>query len=79
MSLYFHSTEAGRLAESIARHQEIVTRLLMEREQIDRSLTYHRAELDWLYRCQEYISGSENHNPWTGALDDPANAARPRV
>jgi hypothetical protein len=63
MSLYFHSTEAGRLAESIARNQEIITRLLMGREQIDRSLTYHHAELDWLYRCKEYIGGSDNHDP----------------
>ncbi len=62
MSLNFHSTEAGRLAESIARNQQVITRLLTEREQIDRSLTYHRAEQDWLYRCQEYIAGSDNHN-----------------
>ena len=63
MTLYFHSTEAARLAESIARNQEIITRLLIEREQIDRSLTYHHAEQDWLYRCKEYIAGSDNHNP----------------
>jgi hypothetical protein len=63
MSFYFNSTESGRLAESIARNQEIVTRLLMEREQIDRSLTYHRAELDWLYRCKEYIGGSDKPQP----------------
>ena len=63
MSLYFHSTEAGRLAESIARNQEIITRLLMEREQIDRSLAYHHAEQDWLHRCKEYIGGSGNHDP----------------
>ncbi len=63
MTLYFHYTEAGRLAESIARNQEIITRLLMEREQIDRSLTYHRAEQDWLDRCKEYIGRSDNHNP----------------
>jgi hypothetical protein len=63
MTLYFHNTEAGRLAESIARNQEIITRLLMEREQIDRSLAYHHAELGWLYRCTEYIGGSDNHNP----------------
>ena len=65
MTLYFHSTEAGRLAESIARNQEIITRLLMEREQIDRSLTYHHAEQDWLYRCKEYIGRSDDHNPQT--------------
>ena len=63
MTLYFQSTEAGRLAEAIARNQEIITRLLMEREQIDRSLTYHHAEQDWLHRCKEYIDGSDNHNP----------------
>ena len=63
MSLYIHSTEAGRLAESIARNQEIITRLLMERDRIDRSLAYHHAEQDWLYRCKEYIGGSDNHNP----------------
>ena len=63
MTLYFHSTEAGRLAESIARNQEIITRLLIERDQIDRSLTYHHAEQDWLYRCKEYIAGSDNHDP----------------
>jgi len=63
MSLYFHNTEAGRLAESIARNQEIITRLLMEREQIDRSLAYHHAELDWLHRCKEYVAGSDNPNP----------------
>ena len=63
MSLYFHSTEAGRLAESIARNQEIITRLLMERDQIDRSLTYHHAEQDWLYRCKQYIGGSDNDDP----------------
>jgi hypothetical protein len=66
MSLYFHSTEAGRLAESIARNQEIITRLLTEREQIDQSLTYHYAEQDWLDRCKEYIAGSDNHNPRAG-------------
>lgn len=63
MTLYFHSTEAGRLAEAIARNQEIITRLLIERQQIDRSLTYHQAEEDWLNRCEEYIGGSGNHNP----------------
>jgi hypothetical protein len=63
MTLYFHSTEAGRLAESLARNQETITRLLMEREQIDRSLTYHHAEQDWLYRCKEYIAGSDDHDP----------------
>ena len=63
MTLYFLSTEAARLAESIARNQEIITRLLIEREQIDRSLTYHHAEQDWLNRCKEYIAGSDNHTP----------------
>ena len=63
MTVYFHSTEAGRLAESIARNQEIITRLLIERDQIDRSLTYHHAEQDWLHRCKEYIGGSDNHDP----------------
>jgi len=63
MSLYFQSTEAGRLAESIARNQEIITRLLIEREQIDRSLAYHHAEQDWLHRCKEYIAASDNHIP----------------
>ena len=63
MTVYFHSTEAGRLAESIARNQEIITRLLIERDQIDRSLTYHHAEQDWLDRCKEYIGGSDNHDP----------------
>jgi hypothetical protein len=63
MTLYFHSTEAGRLAESIARNQEIITRLLMEREQIDRSLKHHHAEQDWLDRCKEYIGGSDTHDP----------------
>jgi hypothetical protein len=63
MTLYFHSTEAARLAESIARNQEIITRLLIEREQIDRSLTYHHAEQDWLHRCKEYIGESDNQNP----------------
>ena len=63
MSFYIHSTEAGRLAESIARNQQIITRLLMERERIDRSLTYHHAELDWLHRCTEHIAGSDNHTP----------------
>ena len=63
MTLYFHSTEAGRLAESIARNQEIITRLLIERDQIDRSLAYHHAEQDWLYRCKEYIGRSDNHTP----------------
>jgi hypothetical protein len=63
MTVYFHTTEAGRLAESIARNQEIITRLLIEREQIDRSLTYHHAEQDWLHRCKEYITRSDNHNP----------------
>ena len=41
----------------------ILARLLTEREQIERSLTYHHAEQDWLYRCKEYIGGSDNHNP----------------
>jgi hypothetical protein len=63
MTLYFHSTEAGRLAESIARNQESIARLLMERDQIDRSLTYHQAERDWLDRCKEYIGGSDDHDP----------------
>lgn len=63
MTLYFHSTEAGRLAEAIARNEEIITRLLIEREQIDRSLTYHHAEQDWLRRCKDYVAGSDNHNP----------------
>jgi|1186.fasta_scaffold677269_1 hypothetical protein len=63
MTLYFHSTEAGRLDEAIARNKDIITRLLMEREQIDQSLTHHHAEQDWLYRCKDYIAGSDNHNP----------------
>jgi hypothetical protein len=69
MTLYFHRTEAGRLAESIARNQEIITQLLMEREQIERSLAHHHAELDWLYRCKEYIGGSDDHGP-AGAASD---------
>ena len=63
MTLYFHSTETGRLAEAIARNQETITRLLVERGQIDRSLTHHYAEQDWLDQCKEYIDRSDNHNP----------------
>jgi hypothetical protein len=63
MSLFFHRSEADRLDESIARNQEIIARLLMEQEQINRSLTYHRAELDWLNRCTKYIGVSDSHNP----------------
>ena len=62
MSLFSHRSEADRLDESIARNQAIVARLLMEQEQINRSLAYHHAELDWLYRCKTFIAGSDSHN-----------------
>jgi hypothetical protein len=62
MSLFSHRSEADRLDESIARNQAIIARLLMEQEQINRSLAYHHAELDWLYRCKTFIAGSDSHN-----------------
>ena len=51
MPLFFRS-EADRLAQPTGRNQEIITRLPVEREQIDRSVTHYQAELDWLYRCK---------------------------
>ena len=56
----------GPTSRAIARNQEIITRLLIEREQIDRSLTYHHAEQDWLHRCKEYIAGSTQPQPTGG-------------
>ena len=65
----FSRSEADRLAESIALNQKIVTRLLVEREQINRSVTHYQAELDWLYRCKEFIGGSNSHDPQAVAKD----------
>ena len=63
MSLFFHRSEADRLAESIARNQAIIAGLLTEQEHINRSLAYHHAELDWLYRCKKFIGVSDSQNP----------------
>jgi hypothetical protein len=62
MPLSFFPSETDRVAESIDHHRKIIARLQIELEQIDRALTYHRAELDWLRRCEEIIGGSHSRS-----------------
>lgn len=63
MSRSFPYSEADRLAESIALHQQIVAQLVVERERIDQSLAYYQAELNWLDRCKAFLAGSDNRHP----------------
>jgi hypothetical protein len=72
MSRLFTHTEADRLAESIALHQEIVAQLVAERERVDQSLAYYRAELDWLDRCNAFIAGPDILDPLGPVSGSPA-------